>query len=164
QGFGCRQSNRSRRRTCQQFTTCNLRLLSHVFLPMICLGVLTIQFADDPGFGIAEVWVAISPPRAIGDVILALHFDQPRDRTLEPEGAVAGSVDFLGGSLRRGDQQGTRLVKRVDQDVETFGGVGLSGAEPRDPLDNDRRKALRDSEVVAGAERFLAELRKAEPG
>jgi hypothetical protein len=35
-----------------------------------------------------------SPPRAAGDVILALHLDQTRCGASEFEGAVADDVDF----------------------------------------------------------------------
>ena len=57
-------------------------------------------------------------PRAVGDVFLALHFDEARDRALELEGAVAGGINFFGRHLGRGEQQGARLVKRIDQDIE----------------------------------------------
>jgi hypothetical protein len=56
--------------------------------------------------------------RTVGDVLLALHFDQPRDRAPELEGAVAGGINFFRRHFGRGNQQGARLVKRVDQDVE----------------------------------------------
>ena len=59
-----------------------------------------------------------SPPGPVGDVILTLHLDQPRDRALKLESAVTGGVDFLRRDLGRGDQQCARLVERVDQNVE----------------------------------------------
>jgi hypothetical protein len=55
------------------------------------------------------------------------------------------------------DRRDARLVERVDQDVEASGRVALFGAEPRDRLDDDRREAIDDREVVGG-EPCCAEL------
>src|ERR1051326_2396174 len=51
---------------------------------------------------------ALNP--AIGEVVLALHLDQPRDGALEFKGAVPRHVDLLGRYVGRGDEQGARLV------------------------------------------------------
>src|SRR5690348_15198699 len=85
-----------------------------------------------------------SPPRAVGDVVLALHLDQPRDGAVELEGAVAGDIDLFGRHFGRGDQQGARLVEGVDQDVETPGHVTLLGSEARDVFEDDRRELFGD--------------------
>src|SRR5215469_8697186 len=93
-----------------------------------------------------------SPLRAVSDVVLALHLDQPGDGAAELEGAVAGSIDFFGRHFSRGDQQGARLVEYVHQDIEATGGVALSRTEAGDALDDDRRELLGDGEIVGGGE------------
>src|SRR6266403_2826735 len=107
---------------------------------------------------------AVSPPRAVGDVVRALHLDQARDGTLELESAVAGDVDFVGRYFGRGDQQGARLVERVDQDVEASGLVAPLRGEARDGFDDHGREMFGYGEGVGGGERLGAKLVEAEPG
>src|SRR5258708_643772 len=94
--------------------------------------------------------IGVSPPdnekmhltaRTINDVLLALHFDQARDRAPELEGAVAGSINFFRRHFGRGDQQGARLVERVDEDVEASRLVALLREKAGDAFDDDRREA-----------------------
>src|SRR5467141_5288442 len=89
-------------------------------------------------------WSVASPPRAVGEVVLALHLDQPRDGAAELEGAVTGGIDFFGRHFGRRDQQGARLIERVDQDVEATGGVTLLRSKARDAFDNDGREFFGD--------------------
>jgi hypothetical protein len=102
--------------------------------------------------------------RAVGDVVRALHLDQPRDGAAELEGAVADGVDLLGRCRVRGDQQSARFVKHLNQDDESAGGVVLFGTEPRDSFNHDRREIFGDREAIGGGKRPLAESSKAEPG
>ena len=113
---------------------------------------------------VKAVGLFVSAPRSVGDVILALHLDQARDCASELEGAVAGDVDFFRRHLGRGDQQGARLIKRIDQDIEPPRLVALNGGEARDAFEDDRGKSLGDGEIVGGAERTGAEIVEAEPG
>src|SRR5712671_5248058 len=99
-----------------------------------------------------------SPPRAVGDVILALHLDQARDGALELEGAVAGDIDFVGRYFGRGDQQRARLVERVDQDVEASGLVAALRREAWDRLDDHGRETSGYGEVVGRGERLGAKV------
>jgi hypothetical protein len=69
--------------------------------------------------------------RAIDDVVLALHLDQPREGALELEGAVAGERRFPPKELRPMRSTGSRLIERVDQDVEAPGLVVLLSGEAR---------------------------------
>src|SRR5712692_3730016 len=55
------------------------------------------------------------PPRPIGGVVLALHLVEARDGAAEFETAVAVKVDLLRQHRGRGDEEGARLVERVDQ-------------------------------------------------
>src|SRR5262245_11669880 len=102
--------------------------------------------------------------RPVGDVTLALHFDQPRDRALELEGAVPGDIDFLRRHRGGSDQQGARLIEGIDQDIEPSRLIALSGAEAWNCFENNRSKSLRDGEVVGGAERTGTEIVEGEPG
>src|ERR1700756_2926969 len=60
----------------------------------------------------------VLPARTVGVVLLALHFDQARDRAPELERAVAGGINFFRRHFGRDDQQRARLVERVDQNAE----------------------------------------------
>src|SRR5215475_10551907 len=82
------------------------------------------------------------PARPVDDVILALHFDQPRDRALELEGPVSGDIDFFRRHLGRGDQQGACLVEGIDQNIEPPRLVAPSGTKAWDRFENNRSKSL----------------------
>ena len=101
----------------------------------------------------------VSPPWAIGDVVFALHLDQAGDGALEFEGTVTGGINFLGRNFGRGDQQGSRFVECVDQNVEAAGLVALLRGEAWDGFDDDCREAFGDCEVIGRGKRLRAGLR-----
>src|SRR5437868_11015899 len=47
---------------------------------------------------------------SVGEIIFALHLDEPRDGPLEPKGAVPRDINLCGRHLGGGDEQGARLV------------------------------------------------------
>ena len=86
-----------------------------------------------PEFRPAVTWLGDGNSR-IGDIIFALHLVQPGHGTPEFPGTVAFRVDLVRRHLGRGDQQRTRLVKRVDQDVEALRLIAPATVETRDAL------------------------------
>src|SRR5437763_7735995 len=74
---------------------------------------------------------------AVGEIVLALHLDKARCRALKFEGAVARDINLLGRHLGRSDEQGARLVQRIDQDVEALSLVSVACLEPLDLFDDN---------------------------
>src|SRR5436309_15929605 len=87
---------------------------------------------------------------SVGEIIFALHLDQPRDGPLELRGAVPRDIDLCGRHLGRGDEQGARLVERSDQDVEALRRVGLARRQAWAPGDDKRGVAVGEREIVGG--------------
>src|SRR5215472_7907843 len=104
-----------------------------------------------------------SARRQPGEVVGALHLHQPRDGALEFEAAVALDVYFLRRRLGRDDEQRVRLVERVDQDVKTLRLVAPLRRQAWNALDEDRRVALDQRQVIDCRQRPGAQFRKREP-
>src|SRR3984893_10461614 len=101
-----------------------------------------------------------SPPY---DVLLALHFDEPRDGALELENPVAAGVELLRQRGGGADEIAARLVERVDEDVEALGLVALVRAEPGDGLDDEGVEIAAERDIVRRPQRPAAELRHGAP-
>src|SRR5262249_22651129 len=90
---------------------------------------------------------SVSLRRGVGDVLLALHLHEARDGALEFEAAVAFDIDFLRRHLGGDDQQGARLIERIDQDMEALRLVAPGRRQARHAFDEDRGKALGQRQI-----------------
>ena len=114
---------------------------------------------DDPGHRRSSGCLLLGPVRQ-GHVLGALHLDQARGRAFEFEGPVALGIEPRRWRFRRADEVDLGRIKGIDQGDETLGFVPVVRTHLGDAVEDERVEALGDGQVVAGAERFVAEVVK----
>jgi hypothetical protein len=89
-------------------------------------------------------WKGGLPPRAVGDLILAVHFDQERDSA--PERCRHRRYRSSRGCFRGHNRQGSCLAERVDQNLEPPGLVLLLAGD-LNAFENGSRRILYKREI-----------------
>src|SRR5262249_49852907 len=92
-----------------------------------------------------------------------LHLLEPRNRPREFLAVIIPGVDFSGSGLRGGDEPDMRVIERVDQQDEAFGGISLGREQRPDAFYEDELEGPRERKIVGGPARRITEIGKSKP-
>ena len=91
-----------------------------------------------------------------GEIILALHLDQPRGRTLKFEGSVTARIKRRRQRIRCREQFDPLFVECVDEGDKAGRFVAIFRPECRYADNEDRVERTRYGQIIGGAARLAA--------